>query len=642
VKRSTCSLVLLSGIALCGVSASGIRAQVLDDYEQAGAGQTLQKDQSATLSTQAVSGVTGNGLQLTYGLLGGNYVQIEKNYSTLNFLKNNANTLQIDYKATGVVNSIETKFTDSDSTDTSKCDKLDFKFLVNNDGAWHRELIPLSSFTTFTEGDASFGIDAVSKMAFGVVTDNGQAGSGTVSIDNVRLIRADAWRAVIDSAERGTLVNSRGLTVARFDEGTGSSGSLAYVTTQTVAGAYGLEMVYSVVAGSGKYSGFEEPLGGMVAPTGNEKLVFWVKGTVGFEPLVVELWYNNGAALVSKNVSSYGNITTSFQKYSIPLSDFAGVNLKSLSKIKFVVTTFGAGTLYFDDIAIEGPSSTAETVMVLDDFSKDLAQTGWTSYAASSATFSHRLGKDGGPSGSPDENRVIYMTYSFPHTNGLWAIVERELRPNFYTDQEFRFKYKGDGAVNDLEVKVEDANGTVYRRVMADVTDTNNAWIQAAIPMNEFAFFTAGTSSTLDLKRISKVSFAIAKGSGGSGTFVLDDLESGSPVAFQKLNLGSVIVNVSTPDNPFSPNGDGIKDTAKFVYTLGRTARVVLKIYNLHGQVVRVFDKGEQLAGEHVIEWDGIEENGDWIGNGLCFFRLEAEGAGGERDMFKELIGVVR
>jgi endonuclease I/flagellar hook capping protein FlgD len=62
-------------------------------------------------------------------------------------------------------------------------------------------------------------------------------------------------------------------------------------------------------------------------------------------------------------------------------------------------------------------------------------------------------------------------------------------------------------------------------------------------------------------------------------------------------------------------------------YDLARQGRVVLRIYDLNGRLVRSLVSGEvQEAGRHSVEWDGRNVAGAPTGAGLYFGRLEAGG----------------
>ena len=61
-------------------------------------------------------------------------------------------------------------------------------------------------------------------------------------------------------------------------------------------------------------------------------------------------------------------------------------------------------------------------------------------------------------------------------------------------------------------------------------------------------------------------------------------------------------------------------------YELPQTGEVILTIYNVLGQKVRIYKPGRQSAGSYSIIWDGRNQGGSLVGSGIYFYRLEAGG----------------
>jgi flagellar basal-body rod modification protein FlgD len=59
-------------------------------------------------------------------------------------------------------------------------------------------------------------------------------------------------------------------------------------------------------------------------------------------------------------------------------------------------------------------------------------------------------------------------------------------------------------------------------------------------------------------------------------------------------------------------------------YTLEDEADVTIYIYNTEGVEVRRIYAGWNEAGEHDLSWDGRDDNGDLLGDGVYFFEVEA------------------
>jgi len=61
-------------------------------------------------------------------------------------------------------------------------------------------------------------------------------------------------------------------------------------------------------------------------------------------------------------------------------------------------------------------------------------------------------------------------------------------------------------------------------------------------------------------------------------------------------------------------------------YGLGAAGPVSLRIFDLGGRLVRNLARGDQPAGLHTIHWDGRDESGQAVRDGVYFGRLEAAG----------------
>jgi flagellar hook assembly protein FlgD len=104
-----------------------------------------------------------------------------------------------------------------------------------------------------------------------------------------------------------------------------------------------------------------------------------------------------------------------------------------------------------------------------------------------------------------------------------------------------------------------------------------------------------------------------------------------------------LIQNIVVPDNPISPNNDGIKDRASFKFKLARYANVTLKIYDLAGNLVKKIDGGEKTPNvEHTIYWYARDNSENLVRNGLYLYLLEAEDLDNKTDQVKHVIGVIR
>lgn len=69
--------------------------------------------------------------------------------------------------------------------------------------------------------------------------------------------------------------------------------------------------------------------------------------------------------------------------------------------------------------------------------------------------------------------------------------------------------------------------------------------------------------------------------------------------------------------NPFNP-------VTNITYTLKKNEKVTLSVYNTMGQRVCMLVNKAQLAGEHTIAWDGLNNAGQAVTSGVYYYKLEA------------------
>ena len=69
--------------------------------------------------------------------------------------------------------------------------------------------------------------------------------------------------------------------------------------------------------------------------------------------------------------------------------------------------------------------------------------------------------------------------------------------------------------------------------------------------------------------------------------------------------------------NPFNPR-------TSICYMLSKRCEVHLRIHDILGRVIAVLVGGEQDAGEHVVAWDGTDQNGAPVASGPYYCILEA------------------
>jgi len=71
--------------------------------------------------------------------------------------------------------------------------------------------------------------------------------------------------------------------------------------------------------------------------------------------------------------------------------------------------------------------------------------------------------------------------------------------------------------------------------------------------------------------------------------------------------------------NPFNPS-------TSLTYTLKEDGSVKLRIYNIRGQLIRELIDVKQPAGQHVVEWDGLDNFGNLVPSGTYLYVLDVNG----------------
>ena len=57
-------------------------------------------------------------------------------------------------------------------------------------------------------------------------------------------------------------------------------------------------------------------------------------------------------------------------------------------------------------------------------------------------------------------------------------------------------------------------------------------------------------------------------------------------------------------------------------YYIPESSHVELSIYNILGQKVKTLISTHQDAGEYALNWNGLDENGTRLSNGIYFYKL--------------------
>jgi hypothetical protein len=90
---------------------------------------------------------------------------------------------------------------------------------------------------------------------------------------------------------------------------------------------------------------------------------------------------------------------------------------------------------------------------------------------------------------------------------------------------------------------------------------------------------------------------------------------------------GGTLSSLSLTPRVFSPRGTFANSEVAISFTLGRSGSVTVKLYNRAGRLVREVISGEYMgAGANLVRWDGHDESGSVVPDGLYLVTVEALG----------------
>jgi hypothetical protein len=109
-------------------------------------------------------------------------------------------------------------------------------------------------------------------------------------------------------------------------------------------------------------------------------------------------------------------------------------------------------------------------------------------------------------------------------------------------------------------------------------------------------------------------------GTGGSGIFrSLETTTSVEENPSSKDQIPTRFVLEQNYPNPFNPS-------TTIQYDLPKSAKVVLKIYDLLGHQVRTLVNANQTAGVKSVTWDGLDGFGERVSSGIYIYKMQVNG----------------
>lgn len=104
------------------------------------------------------------------------------------------------------------------------------------------------------------------------------------------------------------------------------------------------------------------------------------------------------------------------------------------------------------------------------------------------------------------EGSAIGFTYTLDQTG--FVELSRPVELDLSNKDTIGFQLKGEGPSDTLQIKLEDADGSIFAKSMASATLTKD-WTSFQIPIGDFQYFLGGDKK-LDASKIRRISFVVA------------------------------------------------------------------------------------------------------------------------------------
>jgi len=601
---------------------------------------------STTDSTATVTvSIAENANKIDYDIGDGEWVAVYND--RLRYLDmSDSDSLSFYLKGSGNSNNLKIQIYDADGDVF-----VEEKPAVTDSAGWRRITLPFEVMDNWPGvGNGSLDKAGIKKLGFVVTPYTG--GSGSITIDSIcgYRLNTDSYYPVA-SFENADSVNDAGGNSGPMSATGAYDPQVSYDKNASYEGIYSLKLHYDMDIST--WCGYW-----MFITAGNETgkadlssykyLSFYVKSDAAGKKFKIELTDKDKITSVQLSDVISGGTSTSWKEIKVPFSSFSPPLLSTAVKQINIIFDQSPreGTIWFDYFRfLSSQIYTEGEVETHDEMDFPVSLSGWGNFGRESSSGLTATSRE---SVSGYENKAIRLNYSFNRESvdiADWVALEREWALNLAGYNTIAFSYKGSGASNNLEVKLKDKNGSVYQRKFYGFTDTGGRWREILIPLEEFVFLENQTDSSnenLDLMYIYQMDFAITKNEGGAGAFYIKDIQASSEDDYSHVRTGKLIESLKVTNNPFSPNGDGIEDTAFFVYSLKETSKVKLSIFDLEGKVIYEKSRVSSSGAEDQITWNGLDSGGDTIKNGMYFYKIEAETDGGRTDSIIHVIGVMR
>jgi hypothetical protein len=576
--------------------------------------------------------------QLSYDLDAGEWIEIQKDITQF---YNGADAISFYFKGSGAANNLTLKLTDSDG-DVAVKTMTGVTGITN----WKHVIVPTNMME---EWYGSISTERLSQVEFTVTSNVG--GSGTLAIDRVQTYKNTlntSNSALIDNFDFGT-TNCLGGSAGPMS-GASNDPTVSYDSDNAYQGIYALKIEYDTnAAWCGYYIHLTTSNNtGNKDITGYSYLKFRVKSDVSGNKFNIQMsTAGSSGPNYPVSLTSYlpAGASTSYQEVTIPLTDFTGLSLWDRVRQFNIVfepsLSPKTGAVYIDNIRLTKTNTDSSGAMFTVEEMETIL--GWSNLGLNESSG---LTTTGVSTVDGYAGKAVQLNYSFNRDSvdtGDWVAIYRYWALNLAGFNALKFEYKGTSASNNVEVKIKDMGDTRFWRKYFNITNTGGSWREMILPINEFDFFDSsdGEEYSIDLRNIKGIYFAVSKNEGGNGTVCIRNLQ-GISDSIEKIREGKIIKSLTVDNNPFYPNGDGIKDSAAFSFVLSELAEVKLKIYDLAGDKVYESTAGQVSSDtEATLTWDGRDNGGNRLKNGMYIYRVFAEGDD-DVDEIKHIIAVFR
>ncbi len=236
------------------------------------------------------------------------------------------------------------------------------------------------------------------------------------------------------------------------------------------------------------------------------------------------------------------------------------------------------------------------------------------------------------------------LSYTFTGSPGKVS-AKKDGVYNFSLVNTFNFFLKNFNSTNKIYFKVKDSDGTKFAYLVAtnkSITDWTNISINKSDMVYDANSSTVGNDTILSWDKVVTVEFRIEGTQ--ADTTLIDELSytTLSDKTSKDIN-DNIIKSVKILYNPYDPVNDG---NNRITINLMKNSQLKIVVYNLSGEIVsKINDLNFQHyynSGDNEFYWNGKDENGNYLKNGLYFIYIKAISSEGEESIHKLIFSILK